>query len=171
MSFFGGIDTGVTDYEIGGGALEPIPDGTRVLAVCEQARNRVFNSDEYIELKWRISRPEEYSNRVVFHKLRVYDAEKGEKHKRMLAAIAVNAGGGLFASMSKRNEHEPSDESLMTILNRPMVLQLGVWDMDGKKGNWVQAVSKRKGAAPAPAPVTPTPTTPAANFDDDDIPF
>lgn len=165
MSFFDGIDTGVTDYEIGGGTLEPIPDGTRVLAVCEEARNALYNGDSYISLKWRVSRPEEYNNRVIFHKLRVFDIGKAEKHKRMLAAIATNAGGGLFTAMAARKESEPSDESLTTIINRPMVLQLGVWEMDGKSGNWVQAVSKRKGAAQAPAPAAP------AADDFDDIPF
>lgn len=170
MSFFGGIDTGVTDYEIGGGTLEPIPDGTRVLAVCEEARNVLYNGDSYISLKWRVSRPEEYNNRVIFQKLRVFDIGKAEKHKRMLAAIATNAGGGLFTGMAARKESEPSDESLATIINRPMVLQMGVWEMDGKSGNWVQAVAARKGATTPPPPTPPTPP-PAADVDDEDIPF
>src|SRR5690606_40361010 len=96
--------------------------------------------------------------------------------KRMLAAIASNAGGGLFNSMQQRGEDRPSDISLAQLCNRPMVLKMGVWELDdkSKSGNWVQAVSPAKSgstqqAAPAPAP-QPAPAPAVDNFDDD-IPF
>ena len=92
----------------------------------------------------------------------------------MLAAIDANAGGKLAASGA-----EPTDLSLQTSLTaKPMVLKLGVWDIDGKTGNWVQEVSKHQPkpgtAAPAPAPKpqpAPKPAPVAMDDDLDSIPF
>lgn len=163
-------------FEMGGGDIAPIPDGTSVLAIAEEAKNDEHNNVQFIKVKWRVSKPAEYANRVIFQKVQVYekDAAKADKAKRMLAAIASNAGGGLFTSMEQRQETMPSDMSLAQLCNRPMVLKMGVWELDdkSKSGNWVQAVSPAKAgtAAPAPAP-TPKPAPAAASFDDSDIPF
>ena len=180
MSFFANIDTSTSTFELGGGELAPIPENTKVLAVAEEAKNDDYQGARFIKIKWRISQPAEYANRVIFQKLQVYTPEKADKHKRMLAAIATNAGGQLFQAMQQSGEVEPSDMSLSTITNRPMVLQLGVWESEdkSKSGNWVKAVSARKAkAGPAPAaPVAAPPAKPApvvAPIDDmdDDIPF
>lgn len=147
MSFFQKSDTaGNGEFQLGGGTLQPIPDDTRVLAVCEEAKNEMYNHSEYIKLKWRVSQPAEYANRVLFQKLQVYDDAKSAAHRKMLAAIATNAGGKLFSEMEKANEESPSDRSLTTLTNKPMVLLLGVWELDdkSKNGNWVKAVSPRK---------------------------
>ena len=175
MSFFGNIDTTSSTFELGGGDLAPIPENTKVLAIAEEAKNDEYQGTRSIKVKWRISQPAEYANRVIFQKLQVYTPDKADKHKRMLAAIATNAGGQLFQAMQQSGETEPSDMSLSTITNRPMVLQLGIWESEdkGKSGNWVKAVSARKspaGAPPAPVPVAPPPK-PAADMDDSDIPF
>lgn len=177
MDFFSGINTQETTFESGGGDLAPIPKGTSVLAVAEEATNAEYQGDRYINVKWRISKPEEYSNRVIYQKIRVYDTDtaKAERAKRMLAAIATNAGGKLFQAMQQAQESEPSDMSLTHIAHKPMVLKLDVWELDGKTGNWVQAVSPyaRQAAqqpAPAPAPVAPQAPTGAPTFEDD-IPF
>lgn len=164
-------------FEMGGGDLAPIPDGTSVLAIAEEAKNDEYQGNQYIKVKWRISKPAEYANRVIFQKVQVYDkdAAKADKAKRMLAAIASNAGGGLFTSMEQRQENMPSDMSLTQLCNRPMVLKMGVWELDdkSKSGNWVQAVSPAKAgtaaASPAPAPA-PAPK-PAVEDEFDDIPF
>lgn len=164
-------------FEMGGDALAPIPDGTSVLAVAEEAKNNEYQGKSYINIKWRISKPAEYGNRVIFQKVQVYetDTAKADKAKKMLAAIASNAGGGLFSAMEQRGENMPSDMSLAQLCNRPMVLKLGVWELDdkSKSGNWVQAVSPAKSQAAAPAaPPTPPPApAPAADNFDDDIPF
>lgn len=162
-------------FEMGGGDLAPIPDGTSVLAIAEEAKNDEYQDNQYIKVKWRISKPAEYANRVIFQKVQVYekDAGKADKAKRMLAAIASNAGGGLFTSMEQRNETMPSDMSLAQLCNRPMVLKMGVWELDdkSKSGNWVQAVAPAKAGTAAPAAVAaPKPAPAAADFDDD-IPF
>ena len=159
----------VGSFEAGGGALAPIPEGTAVLASAEEATWKECQGARYINLKWRIAKPAEYANRVIFQKVRVNDEDvsKADRAKQMLAAIATNAGGALFQAMQKNKEQEPSDASLSTLCNRPMVLKLGVWDMNGKTGNHVNAVSPAKGAAPAPAPKP----APVAQVEDDDIPF
>lgn len=171
MSFFQKSDTtGNGEFQLGGGTLQPIPDDTRVLAVCEEAKNEMYNHSEYIKLKWRVSQPAEYANRVLFQKLQVYDAAKQEAHRKMLAAIATNAGGKLFSEMEKANEESPSDRSLTTITNKPMVLLLGVWELEdkSKNGNWVKAVSPRKPSG-ASAPVATPKPAPADDLDD--VPF
>lgn len=174
MSFFGNIDTTSSTFELGGGDLAPIPENTKVLAIAEEAKNDEYQGARSIKVKWRISQPAEYANRVIFQKLQVYTPDKADKHKRMLAAIATNAGGQLFQAMQQTGETEPSDMSLSTITNRPMVLQLGIWESEdkSKSGNWVKAVSARKSpaGAPAPVPVAPKPA-PVADIDDDSIPF
>lgn len=173
-------------FEMGGGDLPPIPDGTSVLAVAEEAKNNEYQGDTYINVKWRISKPQEYANRVIFQKVRAYDSDtnRADKAKRMLAAIASNSGGGLFSAMQQRNETAPSDISLSQLCNRPMVLKLGVWELDdkSKSGNWVQAVAPAKAGTPAPTAnpvVAPpvqhqAPAQPAVSFDsfdEADIPF
>ena len=173
MSFFGNIDTTSSSFELGGGDLAPIPENTKVLAIAEEAKNDEYQGTRSIKVKWRISQPAEYANRVIFQKLQVYTADKADKHKRMLAAIATNAGGQLFQAMQQTGETEPSDMSLSTITNRPMVLQLGIWESEdkSKSGNWVKAVSARKGATPTAAPAPKPQPAPVADIDDSDIPF
>lgn len=162
-------------FEMGGGDIAPIPDGTSVLAIAEEAKNDEHNNVQFIKVKWRVSKPAEYANRVIFQKVQVYekDAAKADKAKRMLAAIASNAGGGLFTSMEQRQETMPSDMSLAQLCNRPMVLKMGVWELDdkSKSGNWVQAVAPAKAGTVAPVAVAaPKPAPAVADFDDD-IPF
>lgn len=164
-------------FEMGGGDIAPIADGTSVLAIAEEAKNNEYNGKQFINVKWRISKPAEYANRVIFQKIQAYESDqaKADKAKRMLAAIASNAGGGLFSAMEQRKETMPSDMSLAQLCNRPMVLKLGVWELDdkSKSGNWVQAVSPAKATSQAvPEKPKPAPATaPAADSFDDDIPF
>ena len=159
-------------FEAGGGDIAPIPDGTSVLATAEEARNSEYQGDEYLNIKWRVAKPAEYANRVIFQKVRVYDKDpsKADKAKKMLGAIAANAGGGLFAAMEQRKETKPSDQSLAQLCSRPMVLKLGIWELEdkSKNGNWIKAVAPAKSGAAAPAPA-PKPA-PVADLDDD-IPF
>lgn len=163
-------------FSMGGDDFAPIPKDTRVLAVCEEAKISEYQGDRYINLKWKIAQPKEFANRTIFQKIKVFESDSAKRDKalRMLAAIDANAGGKL----AKENK-EPTDQSLSAALtNRPMVLKLGVWELEdkSKSGNWVQEVSAKKGAAePAPAPkAAPAPAPRATSgFDDmdDDIPF
>ena len=80
------------------------------------------------------------------------DPKKRDKALTMLAAIDFNAGGKLMAKDGK-----PSDADLMmNLTNKPMVLRVRVWDMDGKKGNWVQMVASMTAPAQKAAPAAAT---------------
>jgi len=186
MSFWdiGGEDLtkNAGNYEQEGGSMTPIPDGTQVLALIDEAKWDAFQEgDDYISLRWQVMAPAEFKNRKIFQKLWVLgnnpnqsDAEKrtaqGVKAKKMLAAIDHNAGAKLLAS-----GEAPTDDSMARcITNKPMVLKLKVWEMEiqgeKKTGNWIAAVSPRnadaKKAAPAAAPA------PADEEEgDDDLPF
>lgn len=149
------------EFEIGS-SMEPMPDGTQVLAAPMEAGWQSYEGQEYINIHWAVLEPKEYKNRRVFQKVRVLDADKSkaDKAKRMLAAIDANAGGKLMAS-----GEAPTDATLTQYLvNKPMFLRLGLWEMDGKSGNWVQAVAPKSSATPTPAPV-------ATVVDSDNIPF
>jgi hypothetical protein len=153
--------TGKTDFELGGG--EPIPDNTKLLAIIDEAKWSDYEGAWHIALRWTVLQPAEYKNRKVFQKLHVNDPAKADKAKRMLAAIDANCGGVLAAANAN-----PTDQSLTAALtNKPMVICVKVWDMNGNKGNWICAVSARKqGAAPAPAPVATQ-----SHAIDDEVPF
>lgn len=146
-------------FEQEGGDLEPIPDGTQVLALIDEAKwNDFQGEDRHISLRWSVMAPAEYKNRKVFQKLWVLgnnpnqsdDAKRkaqADKAKRMLAAIDHNAGGKLLES-----GEAPTDDSMTrSITNKPMVLKLRVWEMEiqgeKKSGNWIAAVSPRNAGA------------------------
>lgn len=179
-----------TSFESGGGEITPIPNNTQLIAVIEEAKWNEFQGDSTINLKWRVMRPADYANRVIFHKLKVFgtsrDKDKAataDKAKMMLRAIDANCGGKL----SKLNA-APEDADLMTALvAKPMAIKVQVWDMDGKKGNWISAVAPAKtpqshqtpntaqsqpsAQQRAPQRQAPAPVAPVYDDLDDDIPF
>lgn len=142
--------------ETGGGDMTPIPAKTQVKAAIDEAKWDAYEGDEYINLRWTVLAPAEFKNRKIFQKIRVNDPAKAEKAKKMLGAIAVNAGGGLLKTAG-----EPTDSDLQKhLLNKPMALLLQVWKIkpddggDEITGNWISSVSPLKAkAAPPPPPV------------------
>ena len=170
------------EYEIQGGDIEPIPAKTGCIAAIEEAKWDEYEGDRYISLKWRVSRPEAYANRVIFQKVKVFGTSQdkdpsatADKAKRMLAAIDTNAGGNLI-----KVKGEPTDQDLMSaLMGKMMAIKVMVWAIkdndtgETKKGNWISAVAPAKsGAQQAAEAQTPAPT-PASQADDfdDDIPF
>jgi hypothetical protein len=157
-------------YELGGGNLVPIPEGTSVLAAPVEAKWKEYEAEDYISIQWQVLAPIEFKNRRVFQKIKVNESDpsKADRAKKMLVAIDANAGGHLIAAAV-----EPNDSTLTQhLVGKPMVLKLGVWEINDKSGNWVQAVSPKAGTAP-PATAAPAPApapAPAGKFDDD-IPF
>lgn len=143
-----------TEYEIPGGNMDPIPAGSSVLAMIDEAKwdHTQNNAEEYVSLRWTVLAPEEYKNRKVFHKLWVTDHDpnakdtakaiaKTDKARKMLAAIDANAGGKLTAKDAR-----PSDDDLaLALTNKPMVITLMTWDSNtgGAGGNWVAAVAPK----------------------------
>lgn len=181
---------GVTgEYEIGG-SFEPIPNGSSVLAMIDEAKwevkNDVGSSARYVSLRWVVLAPDEVKGRKVYQKLwvdnldpAVSDPAKAEKKRdkarRMIAAIDKNAGARLA-----RVAGDPDDEDLAACLaNKPMVIRVQIWELEDRqtgepiRGNWVSQVAPKthelhvtddvpasKPARPAGAPVL-----------DDEIPF
>lgn len=182
------------EYDAGGGNFDVIPKGTSVLAmVSDVAWKAVFNrSEQFVNVKWNILKPEVYANRVIFQKLYISDddpntpadkmAAKRDKHKRLLMAIDANSKGKLAKMTSK-----PDDDDLaLALTSAQMVLTLGVWDKEesGQKvpgGNWVMKVAPKSAgvsevAKPAARPVASRPTGGGHSnaFDadlEDDVPF
>lgn len=168
------VDTNNGEFETGSGNIEPIPDNTEVLAVCDEAKwDETTRAGQFISLRWTVVKPADYKNRKVFQKIRVEDEDpkKADKAKRMLAAIDANAGGKLVAS-----GQAPTDENLTKCLtNKPMVLRLQVWELEGddgntRTGNWVSRVAPKSSGGQKPAPnQEPDPVTPPQQAEDDDL--
>lgn len=153
------------NFNAGGGNIEPIPANTQVKAAIDEAKWDAYEGDQYISLRWTVLAPEEYKNRKVFQKVRVYDSsdKKSDKAKRMLAAIATNCGGGLL-----RVQGEPTDMDLQSnLLMKPMALTLQVWETEDKSnsGNWVQQVAPLTQSAPKQQ-ATRSPQQPALDNND-----
>lgn len=181
-------ETSTTEYEIpGGGNMDPIADGSSVLAMIDEAKWSKKDEAEFISLRWTVLSPDEYKNRKVFQKLWVTDddpsakdddkaAKKRDKARRMLAAIDANAGG----KMSQK-PGTPTDETLTACLsNKPMIIKCMVWEMPDREspgsfisGNWISAVSpKAKGIdVKEAAPKKVADTRQSSNDIDDEIPF
>lgn len=142
MNFFqtsDGQDVEKTDsFDAGGGAFEPIPEGTQVVAMASEAKWDSYQGENYINMKWEVI-DGEYKNRILFQKIKVEesDSKKRDKAIKMLGAIDSIFGGVLMTAGER-----PTDMSLaQNLCNKPIALKLGVWEIDGKSGNWVQAVS------------------------------
>lgn len=155
MTFFNAEQANTGNKFEAGTTMEPIPEGTSVKAMVEDAKLDEYDGERYINLRWTVLAPETYNNRKVFQKVRVFDSDskKADKAKRMLAAIDANCGGKLVAA-----NQEPDDALLQqSLLNKPMVIKLGVWEIEDKSGNWIMAVSATD-AASAPTPTQAEPS-------------
>ena len=161
-----------TEYEVPGGNMTPIPEGSSVLAMVDEAKwERKPTGEEYVSLRWTVVSPDEYKNRKVFHKLWVTDFDpsakdeakgiaKRDKARKMLAAIDANAGGKLTAKSGK-----PTDDDLaLALMGKPMIITLMIWAVHDRQsggtveGNWVSAVApKTKGIDVKEAKARPAP--------------
>ena len=179
-------DTG-EDFEIPSGNIDPIPDGSSVLAMIDEAKWDERDGADYISLRWTVLSPDEYKNRKVFQKLWVTDddpnakdsdkaARKRDKAKRMLFAIDTNAGGKL----GKKSGTPTDDDLTMCLTNRPMVIKCMIWVMPDRdqpgqtiEGNWIAAVApKSKGIDVKPAKPRQSPSVQSGALDEsEDIPF
>lgn len=174
-------NTGEKEYEQETGNLSPIPDGSSVLALIDEAKWNETRDEqaEHISLRWSVIEPAEYANRKVFQKLWVTDDDpnvkdaakmekKRDKAKRMLAAIDANAGGKL-----SKVPRRPSDDDLaLALTNRPMIIKCMVWKMGDNSGNWIAAVSpKSKGVSVAETKAPAKKAASVSDVDDDDVPF
>ena len=154
MTNFFGEATAVSTFEIGGGSFKPIPADTQLRSVIDEAKWDSYNDESYISLRWSVI-DGEFKGRKIYHKIKVLDQDpaKSNRAKAMLAAIDTNAGGALM-----RAGVQPDDMALnINLVNKPMVIKVAVWEINGKEGNWVTAVAPIVGAAvPATAPALDT---------------
>lgn len=145
-------------FEIeGGGNLDPIPDGSHVLAMINTAKWETVKNgvEEFINIKWEILKPAAYENRKVFQKLWVDELDPGVKDKekaiakkdkalRMFSTIDLNAGGRL-----SKLKGRPDDDDLAAALSgKMMVIGLRVWETknaagDDASGNWVYFIGDK----------------------------
>ena len=165
MSFWDNVEAPKGGEFSTGGKFELIPDNTDVLASPDAVAWHEHEGDRFIDIRWTIMAPEAYKNRKIFQKVQVLhaDEKKAQKAKQMLAAIDFNAGGNLV-----KLKREPNDVDLArALLNKPMILKLMTWEMNGKSGNWVSAV-----APPKSKPIEePTKQETSNEYDDSDIPW
>ena len=170
----GELDAKTTSIELaGGGNIRPMPVGTRVKGVIEEAKFATNDRDgTFIEVKWTIAEPEIFAGRRVFQKIHVFahkapcppntdkeDFLKKAKKKRdgalrMFAVVDINCGD---KHISKKSP--PTDESLQGAwLGKMMALELDVWEIDSERvegkmvkidkadrptGNWVKKVAPK----------------------------
>ena len=169
-----GKNAGDTDgtFEMSGGELEPIPNGTNVLASIEEAKWDNKDGNHYVSLRWSVLAPAEYKNRKLFQKLWIKDhdprakdpVKKKDTAMSMFAAIDKNAGGKIV-----QREEEPTDEVLTkNLCNKTMVALVMLWEMNNEqtgekmRGNWIKKVTSRTGgeqisaANPSPKSMTAT---------------
>lgn len=182
-------------FEIeGGGDMSPIPKGSRVLALIDEAVWTTRDNAEFVSLRWTITVPEQYKNRKIFHKLYVADFDprakddaaaqkKRDKAKQMFLVIDANAGGHI-----RKSGEMPSDEAMaMHLTNKIMAITLQEWDLPDEqnpgeriRGNWVSRVEPKAAGyeiahstRPTQAPAVRRDASPSASpmYLDDDIPF
>lgn len=154
MSFFdfGNTQENNGTFETAGADFAPIPKGTIVKAIAEEAKWYGGEYEpEFISIKWQIV-DGEYKKRKIFQKLHTQsdDPNKAKKAQMMLGAINFNANGGL-----EKLVHKPTDADLNNALTfKPMMLKLDVWvtkedfqtkeplpQSEWKSGNWISMVS------------------------------
>ena len=193
MGFFSTQDgkdvrqTSTGSFEAGGGSLEPIPKDTKVKAVIDEINwSSVPEEAEndagvgYINVRYNVLAPEDYKGRKIFQKLFVTAAgkpsAKDAQKKRdsditLLAAINVNSN----TQPLNNCQAAPTDGELYGLNGTILLLQLDVWEVRDRKGNWVRslegatatrATATRKPAAAKPAataqPATAQPQQPVA---------
>ena len=178
-------NTGEKEYEQETGNLSPIPDGSSVLALIDEAKWNETRDEqaEHISLRWSVIEPAEFANRKVFQKLWVTDddpnakdaekaAKKRDKAKRMLGAIDANCGGKLGPKARPTGKPFTDDDLALALTNRPMIIKCMVWEMGDNSGNWIAAVSpKSKGVSMAETKAPAKKAAPVSDVDDDDVPF
>lgn len=175
--------TNETTYESPDNNFDPIPDGTNALAFIEEAKwDEDRDENRYLKIKWRVEKPEDYLNRVIFQKLwildddpNVKDADKMKKKrdraKQMLATIDANAGGKL----GRKAGIPSNDDFALALSTRQMVIKCMVWTIknsDGTEntGNWISAIMPKTHEVKAGTP-RPAPKQSVADDLDSEIPF
>lgn len=166
-NFFGSVEAETT-FDSGAKSFEDIPDNTQLVACVTDGKWDEYEGEEYINLTWTVL-DGDYKNRKVFQKIKCKNSDTGKAQKalRMLAAIDKNAGGELM----KLGTEPSSDDIAMHLSNKPMAIKVLIWEINGKSGNWIAAVSPVNGTAGTQHIAASKPSPPAMDDFDDDLPF
>jgi len=159
-----------TEFDGGGGLIEPIPAGTQVLAFIEETtwvEPKDITDNSYISIVWVVTQPEQHKEKKIRQKIQVNsnNVKKSDKARRMFAAIDANAGGKLIKLKS-----DPTDVDFAKhLVNKLMVVMIQIWKGKDKEtgdiisGNWISAISPKSSELKAP----PVNEKSSDDFDDD----
>lgn len=119
--------------------LQIIPQGTEVLATVTKSewQTSKYDPNGYINIRWDVQAPEDLSGRVLFQKLRV-TSDKDQTREQ-----AIDMLGALNAFLFEDAE-EPvvtGSEQVELFEGAAATLLIGVYDIDKKKGNYVEGVA------------------------------
>jgi len=169
MSIWKEADKNVSgNYEVDGSS--PIPDNTTAQAYIKDVTWKEYEGEEYIHIQWSILKPADIKGRVVFQKLKVNESDPDRRKRaiNMLMAIDFNAGGKL-----PKNKNPDNSDLAKCLSKAMMVIKVKKWEMEGREGNWIAAVSagkkKNKPVEPEPEVIEDAPDGEEDDFDD--IPF
>lgn len=178
------------EYEIPSGDLDPIPNGSSVLAMIDEAkwdkRGEGMDEAKFVSIRWSVVAPDEYKNRKIFQKLWVTDddpnaedaekaAKKRTRQRKMLVAIDANSGRGL------PKDRAPTDEEMaINLCGKPMIIKCMEYDFPSREnpnerivGNWISKVAPASKGVDVKPPKdrAQTQAAPGSAAMDDKIPF
>lgn len=169
------LETGKTEVKDDGGVL---PDGAKVPCTVERAG--YYDGDNVTaNIMWRVT-DGDFANRVVFHKMLIdgddaYNPEKSDakrKRGRQQFATMLKLAGATDLLEGLKAGEIPSEMDLQAdVIGGEALLTVGLWEIGGKKGNWVKAIEPVGGVAPAAKPFVSKPAKKAPVDLDDEIPF
>ena len=146
---------------------------------CAIEKIEYFDSDDNVTVNvmWRVI-GKDFTNRVVFQKLLIdgddkFNPEKSEtkrKRARQMFALIVRLAGTSKIEQLLRSGTLPTDQQLTMLVGTKARLMLGVWDFNGRTGNWVKSL-ERITNEPVVNEVPAKKSAPRASDLDDEIPF
>lgn len=153
----------------------PLPKGWYT-SLFESVEVDEYQGDRKIKIKARIVGEGPGKNRVLFLNLKAFEASNVTEKQR---DRAINLLVKLYQiTKSKLPDGEPDDRSLSQLTDKPIDIQLDVWELDGKDGNWLvnaEAKGTKAGGAkvkPTDKPKVPSVREPGADEDEGiDCPF
>lgn len=154
-----------------------LPENAVVDCVIEKIE--YFDSEDNVTVNamWRVT-GKDFTNRVIFQKLLIdgndtFNPDKSEtkrKRARQMFALIVRLAGANKIEQLLRSGTLPTGQQLTMLVGTKARLMLGVWDFNGKTGNWVKGMEKVTNE-PVVNEVPAKRSAPKATDLDDEIPF
>lgn len=154
-----------------------MPENAVVDCVIEKIE--YFDSEDNVTVNamWRVT-GKDFTNRVIFHKMMIdgndtFNPEKSEtkrKRSRQMFALIVRLAGANKIEQLLRSGTLPTPQQLTMLVGTKGRLMLGVWNFNGKTGNWVKSLEKVTNEPVVNEMQTRKDAPKAADLDDE-IPF